>query len=517
MTSLLVAALCAEGGLLLVGLPTPSMLLPARTIRASFDATPLLTDAARLAAMPGGAIYADHPDPLVRYVLKPESTIRILDGTANTNSLGLRRRPGPAATADALHVVVLGDSVAFGYGVEDDQTLAARLEHYLALARGAGARQIVCHTVAVPSWNHRAAVAALLDHWDAYRPELVIYLPIHNDLSDATSVLSTGQLRLEPDPASHDPWLIVSRSRLAMLEASYSAALRLQARSPHHISDLFGPCAIEADLSPESSRRYAQNVASIRELERFLRDRSARLLLVHSAPSSYAWHLLSRLDTGPPAIPFLLLEGRSAPQHTLVDDSHPSATTLDVRALWLTADLLDRGWVDAVQRHALPAAPADYEALRLRPINAQEIRRQSQQSRAHDRATLHHEVDLRTGRGLRQVYGGLNPDASAGMRLLLLLDAAGPRLELTLASLPARSDIYPILVAVAVDDQPLAQLSLAPDSVIVETLDLPASIPIGKPIEVSFTPSRWCVVDNQGRAQISSFQLVRVACPPSER
>lgn len=474
----------------------------------------MLSDTERLAGAPDDSLYSEHPDPLVRYVLRPNSSLRILDGTVTTNALGLRVRPGPPPTEGALRIVILGDSVAFGYGVDDDETLAARLEVHLTRALEAQPGEIVCDTVAVPSWNHRAAVAALFDHWDTYRPDIVVYFPIHNDLSDANGVLSTGQMRQEPDPSAADPWLIVSRSRIAAIEEAFLAALAARGGTREPEADHFGPCAIEADLSPESSRRYAENVESIRTLDRRLRERDARLLVVQSAPQTYAWHLLSRLASTAPEIPVVLLERYSPVEHTLLVDNHPSATTLDVRALWIADELSARAWVAPGVARALPPVPADYAALRLQTLGGEELRRRSDATRQSDRAALQYAVDLRSGRGLRQVYGGLNPDASAGMSLLVLLRGAGPRLQLRLAPLLARADLYPIDIDVEVNGQHLSRLSLTAQGILGETVELPANLVGTGSLEVRLRPSAWCVVNNQGRAQVSAFQPISIACPP---
>jgi hypothetical protein len=516
---LLAALLCAEGALSLAGAPT----LGAR-LRPVVDAvTPapvrLLGDAERLAAEGDdgehGGIYVEHPDPLVRYVLRPDSAFRILDGTVSTNALGLRRRPGPPAAEGAVRLVVLGDSVAFGYGVDDDQTLAARLEQHLAASLGPAARPVACHTVAVPSWNHRAAVAALTDHWDAYEPGIVVYVPVPNDLSDANSVLSTGQMRLQPDPTAADPWLVVSRSRLGSLEAAFETHLRARGRAPADIAGEFGPTALEADIAPESSRRYDENAASIAALERLVRARGGRLLVALATPGAYAWHLLDRLGALAPDLAVLMLERVVPPEHTLGVNNHPNAATLDARATWIARELLARGWVDPGEARPLPDVPSGYAALRGPAPAPHELRERAAAAREHARESLHHELDLRSGRGLRQVYGGLNHDTTAGTALMVLLRAAGPRLQLRLAPLPTRPDLYPLDVDVDVDGRPIGRVSLAADGVQDADLALPDDLAPGSPIEVRLRPGRWCVIHDEGRAQVASFQPVRIAAPPS--
>ncbi len=60
-------------------------------------------------------------------------TISTLDFTTSVsiNSVGLRGPEISAKTTDVFRILVLGDSFAFGWGVEDDETFAARLEKEL--------------------------------------------------------------------------------------------------------------------------------------------------------------------------------------------------------------------------------------------------------------------------------------------------------------------------------------------------------------------------------------------------
>ncbi|HTE04987.1 MAG TPA: hypothetical protein VK824_02245, partial [Planctomycetota bacterium] len=141
------------------------------------------TDADRHAAGAASTgIYRMHEDSRVRYVLKPETTVDIVETHVRTDRLGMRVRPGPEPPPEALRIAVAGDSVAFSYGVADDETMAARLAALLAESRGPAARPVTASTVAVPSWNHRSALGFLTDHWDELRPDIVVYLPIDNDL-----------------------------------------------------------------------------------------------------------------------------------------------------------------------------------------------------------------------------------------------------------------------------------------------------------------------------------------------
>ncbi|PIR52905.1 hypothetical protein COU76_03960 [Candidatus Peregrinibacteria bacterium CG10_big_fil_rev_8_21_14_0_10_49_10] len=73
-------------------------------------------------------IYQKSADPRISYELIPNIRRKAYRQTVTTNSLGLRS-PEPDATKDTI--VMLGDSIAFGYGIADEETLAAQLaEHW---------------------------------------------------------------------------------------------------------------------------------------------------------------------------------------------------------------------------------------------------------------------------------------------------------------------------------------------------------------------------------------------------
>jgi hypothetical protein len=199
-------------------------------------------------------------DPLVSYTLKKDADLAFLEGKldvrVHTDELGLRARPGPPPPAEALRIVVLGDSVAFGLGLADDETLGAQLERLLAAALPA--RPIACTTVAVPSWNGRNAWRFLLDHLEHFRPDIVLYLPIDNDLEDSYGVNEAGQRRTAEDPAVPLPLLHV-RPEWAYLVLR---TRELRAAGDDPVARI-GPEVLDARLSPTSRWRFADLVQTI--------------------------------------------------------------------------------------------------------------------------------------------------------------------------------------------------------------------------------------------------------------
>ncbi len=506
------ALVVIEGGL---SLATGRSLRDAPRLAGRAPSPPPLTDADRReGARDPRSLYSSHEDPLVRYVLRRNAELSIFDGVIHSDALGMRVRPGGEPPQDALRVVVLGDSMAFGYGVDDHETLAARLESALAASRGPDARPVACRTVAIPSWNHRCALRFLVDHYDEYRPDVVIYMPISNDLSDGNSLYMSGFLRQDPDPSSPDPFLLVGLDQHAQVQQF--ALERLDPSVPRDaasIDALFGPYALTADLSPESTRRFDENVGSILELERYVGARGGRLLVLHQRVGQYVWHLRTRLAERGSRAPFLVLMKDMLRSFKLPRDPHPNAATLEVWAGWVAQELVRLGWVDAGAGRPWPEAPDVYRDLRAPALTERQFDRLARSARATCLAALRNAVVVGQGLGLRQVYGGLNVDGSVKTGLRLMLRADGPTVNVRLEALPTRPDLYPLRVDVEFQGRPAGQVVVEPTGVASGSFDVPPDVARGAALEVALRPERWCVVLERGRSQVASFVPLAISCP----
>ena len=98
------------------------------------------------------------------------------------NDLGLR---GPETTIEkppgVRRIAVLGDSIAFGYWVSDEQGFARQLEALLGGAAPAGGRVEVLN-FGVPGYNLEQEIEALRSKALAFSPDLVVELFCLNDL-----------------------------------------------------------------------------------------------------------------------------------------------------------------------------------------------------------------------------------------------------------------------------------------------------------------------------------------------
>ncbi|HLD08336.1 MAG TPA: hypothetical protein VJB60_04710, partial [Candidatus Peribacterales bacterium] len=73
-------------------------------------------------------IYERNNNPKISYQLKPNMRERAFRNIMTTNSLGFR---SPERDPAKPLIALVGDSITFGYGVADDETLAAHLQTFL--------------------------------------------------------------------------------------------------------------------------------------------------------------------------------------------------------------------------------------------------------------------------------------------------------------------------------------------------------------------------------------------------
>ena len=437
---------------------------PARATlpRTAPRATPPGDDDRRKAALTNPGLYRVHRDPLVGYVLKSDADQKILDGQVRSDDLGLRARPGPPAPPGAVRLVVLGDSVAFGYGLNDDQTLAHQLEAQLNAVRGAGLPPVAGRTVAIPGWNYRNAIHCLLDHFDELDPDIVVYLPVGNDLTDSDGVWESGHRRSAPDIASRDPWLQVGvRTDWPFLQPLIDEAAA--GGRPAEIAARLGPVLLNSNLPTESRARYQGDADAIALLARTLAARGRKLLLVPYVDGAYVVHLLRHLADSSNEQPTLRLFRDFPKEFQLADDPHPNAQAVTAMATWIADELLRLGWVERGVGEPLPAVGAQYEALRSRPMSPAEIATDSDELSAELAAQLRPAVDFTTLEGINQVYGTLNDDASAAMRMLLALAPGGTSVLVRLAPLADRPDLYPLEVGVEIDGRAVGSVVVTAD------------------------------------------------------
>lgn len=457
--------------------------------------------------LPG--IYQAHVDPFVRYTTRADSSFEIRGVFVTTDPLGMRKRPGEAPAENALRIVVAGDSVAFGYGVKDDETLASQLEASLRAGTRSGSRPIACFTAAAPGWNLLQSIAFLETHWDAIRPDVVVLLPINNDLYDADDVAESGHRFLSPDPAQRDPLLLAHANSASFLVLGLIAQRR-KILGQDRSTAFTGPEIMTAALSAESRARYAACASRIRDLESLLSRRGGRLFVARYVDDDFSHRLevaLAGTGAQPPIIPLFARIDRSS---TLGDDPHPNPAALSamgrVIAHRIGREILGDGFEPPQLRDIPPAIAAALVRKDVENTSTDRIEHADQRSLEELRSVF----DTTTAEGARQAYGGVNPDGTLGRRAKFALARTGNRLRIHLQSLATRDDLVPNVFEVFADGVALGRMESS-----TETLDFEATFPLpantgARTTEIDVVALRCGVTSLAGASQIASARVVRI-------
>lgn len=125
------------------------------------------------------SIIAPDPSDLIIYRLKPNLDVKFEGARVRTNSFGLR---GPETTAvkpeGTLRVALLGDSFAFGWGVEEEAIFARVMERRLSEQLG---RRVEVLNFGVPGYSTFQEVALFEDLGPQFDPDAVLVYFIEND------------------------------------------------------------------------------------------------------------------------------------------------------------------------------------------------------------------------------------------------------------------------------------------------------------------------------------------------
>ncbi|MSR63817.1 MAG: SGNH/GDSL hydrolase family protein [Planctomycetes bacterium] len=448
-------------------------------------------------------------DALVSYTLKLDSALTFSEGKVEmkvtTDALGLRQRPGGEPPAEALRVVVLGDSIAFGFGLGDAETLAAQLEP--RLARALGGRPVACFTVAVPSWNATNAWRFLLDHLDHFRPDIVLYLPVDNDLEDGYGVNEAGQRRTDEDVTRALPLLHV-RPPIAYLVLR-TQALRASGDDP---TGRLGPDALYAGLSALSRERYAGLVRTIGHGAQRLARLGAHLALVPYEQSEFHRELAAELRRQGLELPSVALLERLLPDDRLRVDPHPSAETVGAFASWIAHSLFALGWLPSDATAPVDDVPERYTGRRAELPEAAELEAWSQARRVRLTRELEPRIATANLQGMQQLYGGLNLDGTLASEFAALLPA-GRELRVRVEPLETRPDLYPLVLRVHVNGRRVGELELGATGLAEGVFALGAE-EAAAPFEVRLESPDWAVVTVRGKSWVASARLVELESRP---
>ncbi len=456
--------------------------------------------------------YDLHVDPAVGRVLVPQRTRELHGARVTTDAAGLRVRPAPPRGGDPLRIVVLGDSVAFGWGLADDETLAHQLETLLEQQRPPGGRGVEARTVAVPGWNASTACAFLFDHLAELDPDVVVFVPVINDLSDNIAEYRTlrGDIPV-PDLNSEDPWFHVGYSA-DFLGDLYERTQRGEIRA--RLADA-GVVAVDTGLGRLSRERYARMGATLADAAARLAERGARLYVAPLDEGAFTALLAEALLDGGARAAWLPLFTRLEGGELQELDPHPSALANRHMACWIAGRLHEDGALPWDPATPLPEPPLEVQARRAQPRDQDAIRARAAEVRAASLARLLPLVDTATGRGCLQVYGGLHEHGEVGARAQVVVRRDADELLLRCEPLAARPDLLPLRVDVLADGAPAGHFELtAGQGEGPREYRLPlAPGPHGTALDVKLVPARHAAVPAaSGGLRLGSFRLLAVEC-----
>ncbi len=490
LVSLVVITLLAEGVLsLFLGTSLRRLGRGASLLERLQEQQPTSDRDSFLAALRTPGPYRVPEDPLVAITLKAEAEIEYLGQRFRTDSLGLRPRAGPPPAADAFHLVVLGDSVAYGQGLAPEQVLAAQLEQVLAGVRPDGAREVVCSTVAVPGWNPRNSTRHLLDHLDRIAPDLVLFVPVENDLVDSFAVSESGQRRVAGDPGVPGPLCTVAPPYEVFRHLGLEMlGPRAFARRESQLD--YGAWSLPAGLTESGRFRLEDARASLVQLARRLERVGARLVLAPYAQHDLHRALRARLLEHGLDLPVLSLLDEFLHADGLGKDPHPNAETTRALALWAAEGLFAQGLLPFERARALPEIPARLAGRRARELAPAELVAWRAEYERAQAAALLARIAPAELLGVFQIYGGVNADGTLGSEAALVLPA-GRRLRLELEGVLDAPGLYPLSVAVDAAGTRLGEVVVpAPAQPVAAEFAL-APEQAAAPFEVRLLASDW--------------------------
>lgn len=127
------------------------------------------------------AIVQTHPNDSIIYTLRPNLNLKFVRANVTTNRCGMRSPERPLTKANATYrIALLGDSFAFGWGVEQSATFAQRLEDNLNRMAN-GSRNFEVLNFGVPGYSTFQEVALFEERGLEFNPDAVLVYFVQND------------------------------------------------------------------------------------------------------------------------------------------------------------------------------------------------------------------------------------------------------------------------------------------------------------------------------------------------
>jgi lysophospholipase L1-like esterase len=235
-------------------------------------------------------LFVASDDPELAYRLRPNVDTEARGVHVVTNGLGLRGPPVAKHPAGGTHrVLVLGDSVAFGFRLEQADTFPVLLEHELETREG-GAWEVL--NGGVEGYNTRYQLALLRSSLIDLAPETVVLVFNLNDYDHGPVMGPLGVLTLDQSQRMRTSsiaarsefllllrWLVATQGRVWVGSAPPEATPAPGDTSPFTPLDRYVSAIRKQYYRAPDDERWQQMVDALRGIADLCRARGIRLVI----------------------------------------------------------------------------------------------------------------------------------------------------------------------------------------------------------------------------------------------
>ena len=439
-----------------------------------------------------------HADPQVGRINAPSlDGYRFGDIQVSTNRFGLRERDYEMPKPDGLvRIVILGDSMVFGWNVAAEDRMGVHLERWLSERAPRLAGRVECLHLGVPSWNILAESAYVRRQLSDLQPDLVVQIAVPNDLDDCAGPRGFGVMsRFTPQRRDRADSIIgVAWPKIAfgINRFNYLA---------------FG-------LDHESRQRYREAREAIRQLSDAIESIGGRYrLLLHFGGGrlGVAWqHLGRHLD--PDHVEYLSTAFRLDPAYLISERDHHWSRAGHAKVAQLIYGLLWRD--DLLPGEGVP--PWD-EASRAVDEIAGRGRREAKRGPLPP-PPIGAEVDLArlNPESARQIHGGIDREGRVSpYASILLKNRRGKRVRIEARAFD-RPELESGRVDVLIDGERVGGFGLRAGVPLDLSYPLPSRVANRRYVTLGLRSSDYIYQDSDLQHCVS-FSLQRVAIEGDER
>lgn len=393
------------------------------------------------------------PDPLIARLMKPNKELRVEGHAVQSNNAGLRSSRPYGAKQGAYRIVVLGDSVAVGQFVAEEERIGDRIERYLN-EKGVtvSGRPIEVITLALSSWTTETQARYLTTRFSSYEPDLVLLLMVHNDILPTAGVNGSGHASV----------------RFSAQERALGSGYT----NPGNVNLFLSKANLKpaAGIAPTGEALWRRAALSLLRLETLLQESGGRLLIsVLDANPAFTLKALESFERVGLQSPVLLTRYQMEPAYILDFDPHPSPEGHWALALHQLHALAALGWLplrreDLPEHHPSLSLETDH---RISPAAVRSTLDRIKVAPLHEAADFRPPFDEAAVMGLmggfwpgdrREPFSAL-PFASPRAILLLRRKTGAQRVHAEI-DVPARPELFPFDLTLKVNGLSAAHLRL---------------------------------------------------------